>query len=53
MQSLMITFGSTVHGKMATLGLSEEDLIHPLAGWETEFAYVETLHALAADRLRS
>src|SRR5262249_37567144 len=49
MQSLMITFGSTLHGKMATLGLSDDNLRHPLPGWETEFSYVETLHALAAD----
>ena len=53
MQSLMISFRSTLHGKMATLGLSEDNLSHPLAGWETEFSYVQTLHALAADQLGS
>ena len=49
MQSLLITFGSTVHGKMETMGLPEENLRQPLAGSETEFSHIESLHALAAD----
>jgi hypothetical protein len=50
--SLLIRFGSTVGGKMATMGLPEETLRHPLAGWETEFSHIEALHAVVADRLR-
>jgi hypothetical protein len=52
MQSLLIRFGSTVAGKMATMGLPEETLRHPLAGWETELSHIESLHAVVADRLR-
>jgi len=53
MQSLLITFGSTLHGKMAIMGLPEEALRHPLAGWETEFSHIEALHAVTADQLRA
>jgi hypothetical protein len=52
MQSLLIRFGSTVAGKMATMGLPEETLRDPSTGWETEFSHIEDLHASLADRLR-
>ena len=53
MQSLLIRSGSTLHGKMAMLGLPEATLRQPPAGAETEFSHIEALHAVIADRPRA